>query len=163
MQSRKRLVLVILSAVAVMVVGSCIAAVATVPPLLRRASGSYVQILGRSMEPNFQADQLTRVEVVSLSDLERGDVVVCEIGGKSWVKRLVGLPGETVEIRDGQVLVNGQVLDEPYDIVPLSGNCGPFTLGEDEYFILGDNRPMSNDSCNFGPVPGSSLVQRVVP
>ena len=122
-----------------------------------------MQLLGKSMEPNFQADQVVRVEAVSPSDLERGDVVVYEIEGNTWIKRLVGLPGEIVEIRGSQLFINGQVHHEPYDTVPSPRNCGPFTLGEDEYFFVGDNRAASNDSCSFGPLPGSSITRRVVP
>ena len=122
-----------------------------------------MQILGNSMKPNFQANQVVRVEAVALSDLERGDVIVYKIGEETWIKRLVGLPGESVEIRGDQLFINGQVVDEPYNVVPFPGNCGPFTLGKDEYFVLGDNRPASNDSCNFGPLPGDSIMQKVVP
>jgi signal peptidase I len=146
-----------------MAIGLCVVVVLILPSLLKRASASYMQILGSSMEPNFQADQVVRVEAVTLSDLVRGDVIVYKVGEETWIKRLIGLPGEDVEIRGDQLFVNGQIVDEPYDVVPLLGNCGPFTLGEDEYVVLGDNRPSSYDSCDFGPLPGDSIVQRVEP
>ena len=78
------------------------------------------------------------------------------------IKRLVGLPGETVAIRSGQVLINGEVLDEPYDVVQGGRDYAPVELGENAYFILGDNRPESSDSRSFGPVSGESIRRRVV-
>jgi signal peptidase I len=81
------------------------------------------------------------------------------------IKRAIGLPGDTVELRDGTVLINGVLLDEPYvnGAQTFCGNyCQPFTLGPDQYFLLGDNRANSLDSRSFGPIPASQLVGRVV-
>ena len=81
------------------------------------------------------------------------------------IKRVIGLPGDTVELRDGAVLINGVLLVEPYvnGAQTFCGNyCQPFTLGPDEYFLMGDNRVNSLDSRSFGPIPASQLVGRVV-
>jgi len=81
------------------------------------------------------------------------------------IKRVIGLPGDIVDLRDGAVVLNGARLDEPY-IHELSTSCGsycqPFTLGPDQYFLLGDNRLNSLDSRSFGPIPASQIVGRVV-
>ena len=87
---------------------------------------------------------------------ERGDVVICYYPGRDdrCVKRIIGLPGETVEIRSGLVYVNGELLEEDYLTHTASYNYAEITLAEDEYFVLGDNRPISHDSHSFdvGPV-----------
>lgn len=80
---------------------------------------------------------------------ERGDVVIFKYPddeSQNFVKRLIGLPNETVEIRNGIVYVNSTPLDEPYLREPMIGSWGPYILGEDEYFFLGDNRNDSKDS-----------------
>jgi len=84
--------------------------------------------------------------------LERGDIVVFYYPvdqTKSFIKRIVGLPNETVEVQKGQVLINGEVLAEPYveakkNQAIISGKA--VTLPEDEYYVMGDNRDNSNDS-----------------
>ena len=100
---------------------------------------------------------------------ERGDVIVFTPPSpgedKPYIKRIIGLPGETVEIRDEGVYIDGTRLDEPY----LEGNptrcrfgnteyCGPFTVPEGEIFVLGDNRNNSEDSRYFGPVPEGNII-----
>lgn len=89
-----------------------------------------------------------------LGDPARGDVVICHYPGReeNFVKRVIGLPGDVVEIRSNQVYVNGEPLDEPY--LPPSRNddgfsMAPFALGADEYFVMGDNRDNSHDSRNY--------------
>lgn len=100
---------------------------------------------------------------------ERGDVIVFTPPApgedKPYIKRIVALPGETVEIRDEGVYIDGERLDEPY----LEGNptrcrfsnteyCGPYTVPEGEIFVLGDNRNNSEDSRYFGPVPEENII-----
>ena len=102
---------------------------------------------------------------------ERGNVIVFHAPNnpeKDFVKRVVGLPGERVRISDGKVFINGAELPEPYldgrkrsgsmDCIPKAANC---RLGENEYFVMGDNRGSSNDSRDWGPVPLSSIVGKV--
>ncbi len=85
--------------------------------------------------------------------------------GDALIKRAIGLPGDTIELRDGGVWLNGVLLDEPYvsGAQTFCGNyCQPFTLGPDQYFLMGDNRVNSLDSRSFGPIPASQLIGRVV-
>ena len=75
------------------------------------------------------------------------------------------MPGDTVELRSGAVLINGVLINEPYinGAQTFCGNyCQPFILGPDEYFLMGDNRVNSLDSRSFGPIPARQLVGRVV-
>lgn len=80
---------------------------------------------------------------------DRGDIVIFnpqDYPGQHYIKRVIGLPGETVEGRDGLVYIDGQPLEEPYVKEKLEENFGPFAVPEDSYFVMGDNRNNSNDS-----------------
>ncbi len=76
------------------------------------------------------------------------------------IKRVIGLPGDLVEIHDGQVFVNGEVVAEPYIADPTAGSYGPTTVPPLNILVLGDNRNFSNDSRNFGTVPLKNVVGR---
>ncbi len=95
----------------------------------------------------------------------RGDIVVLQRPGRpdgdNLVKRVVGLPGETVEVRQGSVYINGELLDEPYVVNHDRSSMAPVRVGVNQVFVLGDNRPNSNDSRAFGPVGLESLLGRV--
>jgi signal peptidase I len=94
---------------------------------------------------------------------ERGDVVVLDDpdgGGKPLLKRVVGLPGDRIQVQDGLLFVNGERIDEPYlnvDEVPDASVFGPVTVPKGDVFVMGDNRGRSKDSRFFGPVPIDSL------
>ena len=100
--------------------------------------------------------------------LERGDIVVFLYPAdqsKSFIKRIVGLPNETVEIRDGTVVVNGTSLDEPYVDPKLNESqrsLRELTLPADAYFVMGDNRDNSNDSRMWGPLKREFIYGRYV-
>src|SRR5262245_11846344 len=100
--------------------------------------------------------------------LQHGQVVVFyrtpERSDDALIKRVVGLPGDTIEFSAGHVFVNGQQLNESYthDVQTTCAiNCGPLTLGPDQYYVLGDNRLNSLDSRSFGPIPAEQIVGRV--
>jgi signal peptidase I len=93
----------------------------------------------------------------------RGEIVVFHYPldpTRDFVKRVIGLPGDTVEIRDGVVVVNDGELDDPYVVQVSRAPMRETVLGPDEYFVLGDNRLHSNDSRNWGPVPLENIVGR---
>ncbi len=93
----------------------------------------------------------------------RGDVIIFRFPKdqtREFVKRVVGLPGETVEIRQGQVFIDDVALDEPYIIQPDRTTMEPQAVGRNSYFVLGDNRRASNDSRDWGPVPDQNVVGR---
>lgn len=126
------------------------------------------RVYGQSMEPNLHSDQRLVVEKLSYSQWlrlrspQRGDVVVVRVEGSSdlLIKRVVGLPGDQVEIRDGQLLVNHEPLTEPYVTQPTYGSYGPMDVPPLHLFVMGDNRNFSNDSRTFGPVPMEDVVGR---
>lgn len=119
---------------------------------------------GSSMLPNFETGQLVIVNRFAyfFNDPERGDVIVLHNPRdhrEDFIKRVVGLPGEVVEIRKGQVIINGTPIDEPYIQAPCRNGCdGTWTLGPGQYFVLGDNRGGSHDSHSFGPIDHSLIV-----
>lgn len=82
------------------------------------------------------------------SEPSRGDIIIFDSNhdNKRLVKRLIGLPGEIVEISDNLVFINGDVLEEPYLSVETLGDFGPYEVPENEYFMMGDNRNKSSDS-----------------
>ena len=81
---------------------------------------------------------------------------------KDLVKRVIGLPGDTVEARDGQVIVNGKALDEPYvEKGAVTTPVSPTKITSNHYWVMGDNRSVSEDSRYFGSISGSLVVGRV--
>lgn len=98
----------------------------------------------------------------------RGEIIVFEFPDKNpnnprkdFVKRVVGLPGETIRIHHGEVLVDEQLLDEPYLAENGRSNSHEITLGEGEYYVLGDNRNYSSDSRAWGVVPKENVKGKV--
>lgn len=123
------------------------------------------RVQGQSMEPSLHTDQRLVVEKVSyrLHGPRQGDVVVFSAPQQSdelLIKRVIALPGDTVEIHDGQVYVNGNPLDEPYLVQETRGHWGPVIVSPLHVFVLGDNRNSSNDSRAFGAVPIENIMGR---
>lgn len=139
-----------------------------------------VTVVGHSMDPTLQNGEYGFTSVISpmVSDPSRGDIVVVNQKNEQgeterWVKRVIGLPGETIECRNGKVYVDGVVLDESsylkqdfidealakykadhgqQDYGTFNYDFSPVTLGEDEYWVMGDNRMNSKDSREIGPI-----------
>ena len=111
-------------------------------------------VQGPSMQPNFQDGQFLIVSRVNylIGDPEHGDVIVFHFPGdteQDYIKRVIGIPGDVVEMRETLVYVNNVPLDEPYINEPCTeSRCpdGRWELGTDEYFVMGDNRNRSSDS-----------------
>lgn len=122
-----------------------------------------------SMLPTLAPDDRVLVNKVSydLHDVNRGDLIVfsrpAEVGGDidDLIKRVIGLPGDTVEVRQSVVYVNGLALDEPYLEAGVSfADTRPVVVPPGMVFVMGDNRPGSRDSRVFGPVPVEDIVGR---
>ena len=117
-----------------------------------------------SMLPTLHERELLLIEEVPVSELKRGDLIVFQAPERKdlqILKRLIGLPSETVEIRGGKVFINDKMLEEPYLMEPAKGSSPQITIGSDEYYVLGDNRNNSQDSRAFGPVSGKDIRGRV--
>jgi len=109
--------------------------------------------------------------LTKVGDPERGDIMVFkypEDESVDFIKRCIGLPGETVEIRNKVVYIDGQPINEPYvihskaDRMPLRDDFGPIVVPEGEYFMLGDNREGSHDSRWWGTVKRSKIVGKAL-
>jgi len=125
------------------------------------------RIEGQSMEPTLHDGQFLIVDKISyrLGAVKRGDIVIFNAPpapDKDFVKRVIGLPGETVEVRLGIVYVNDQPLDEPYIVYANQRSWGPRRVGEGEYLVLGDNRPSSNDSRQWGMLPAEEIIGKAL-
>jgi signal peptidase I len=124
------------------------------------------RVEGQSMEPNLHNDQRLVIEKVSyhFHPPRRGDIIVIKLPSRHsdppLIKRVVGLPGETIEVRDGHVYVDGHVLEESYLNQLTFGDQPPHTISSGHVFVLGDNRGASNDSRAFGEVALSDIVGR---
>jgi len=130
-------------------------------------------VKGQSMEPNFENGDYLIVDEISyrLRPPERGEVVVFKYPenlSQRFIKRIIGLPGETVEVKDNRVTVyqadsNVKVLDESTYLpgnIQMPGEV-KITLGSGEYFVMGDNRPASYDSRRWGVLPREDIIGRV--
>ena len=128
--------------------------------------GQATRVEGQSMEPNLHSNQRLVFEKLSyrFHGPQRFDVVVLKLpsqGDELLIKRVVGLPGETVEIRDGHVYVDGKELDEPFVAEETrSGRREHISVPPLHVYVLGDNRNHSNDSRSFGPVPIDDIIGR---
>lgn len=125
-----------------------------------------LQIYGSSMTPTLDEGQI--VLSVKGSEFERGELVSFYIGNKLLVKRVIGLPGDWIDISsDGTVFINGEVLDEPYISQKSLGECDlelPYQVPESRYFLMGDHRETSLDSRSsvVGCVAEEQIVGKIV-
>ena len=123
-------------------------------------------VLGSSMEPNFETGQRLIVNkiIYKFDEVKRGDVVILHPPYDTnidYIKRVIGLPGETVEIRNGLVYINGEPLSEPYISNPPHYTMKKLEVPQEYYFVLGDNRNNSNDSHIWGPLPKDNIIGKV--
>lgn len=147
--------------------------------VLRNMMGT-VLVKGSSMEPNFNHGDLVFINKLSpsLGSLDYGDVVICEMEDdfayENIIKRIVGLPGDEIEIVENEddaeiydLYVNGELVEEPFLGEPMmtAGNIEyPYEVPEDSYFVMGDNRNASTDSRkkSVGAIPRENLMGKVV-
>ena len=130
---------------------------------LARATIQTYEVFQTSMLPNFVPGERVVVNkaVYWFGGPKRGDVVILRAPSgvkENWIKRIIGLPGDTVEIVKGAVYVNGVKLDEPYVKLAFSYSMAKVTVPADEYFFLGDNRDVSNDSSRGWYMPRQNLI-----
>ncbi len=156
--------------------------------LLAREAIQNFQVEGTSMMPTLEDSDFVLVDKFSYWEIDvgpfdflipgrsngdylfggpsRGDVIVFHSPNdpsRDFVKRVIGLPGDIVEVRDGRVIVNGVALEETeYTTAPPNARQEPEPIPQDHYFVIGDNRNNSQDSLIFGPIHKSSLVGKVI-
>lgn len=108
---------------------------------------------GNSMYPTLASSDVCMVLKLNISP-QRYDIAIARVGGQTIIKRVIGLPGETLQIIDGKVYIDGQAVSEEYDFFTEEPGLleNPYTVGANEYFLMGDNRAGSYDSRNFGSV-----------
>jgi len=128
---------------------------------LNTATGRF-QVRGSSMESTLHDGQYLIISKLNywVHPPERGDIIVFHPPNNpadDYIKRVVGLPGEQIEIRDGVIWVGGELLEEPY-IANRGFYSGAWTLGDGEHFVLGDNRGNSSDSHSWGVLPQGNIV-----
>ena len=127
----------------------------------------------QSMEHTLEPDQYVLVDKLSprVADYKRGDIVVfnpppvwTQGDGTPYIKRVIGLGGDTVEVRDGSIYIDGTKLAEPYlfegQETVVTGDRSSWVVPDGEYFVMGDHRMNSADSRVFGPIPHDSIVGR---
>jgi signal peptidase I len=131
--------------------------------LIRQVVQNY-RIESHSMQPNFYEGEFILVNKLAyrLGAPKRGDVLVFHNPNnveEDYIKRIIGLPGDTVEIRDRAILINGKQIVEEYPVEPLSPQpYGPIVIEPDHLFVMGDNRPQSQDSRVFGQLSEDLIV-----
>lgn len=143
-----------------------IAAALAIAFVIRTFLFEPVRVEGGSMSNTLLDGEImfvTKPEYLS-GDPERFDVVICHYpdrGNTNFVKRVVGLPGDTVEIKDGYLYVNGEKYEEDYLTYRPNYTMSAYTVPDGMYFVLGDNRSNSNDSHIIGPVSRDMIIGHV--
>jgi signal peptidase I len=126
-----------------------------------------VRTEGTSMLPTYASGRLTLVNRLAYVGHvpQRGDIVAIRLAGPSvvYIKRVVGLPGERVAVKDGQIFINGAALTEPYVRHQRAWNADEVTVGTNEYFVAGDNRGMTEyGATDYGRVDSDRILGRLV-
>ncbi|MDQ1354674.1 MAG: signal peptidase [Acidobacteriota bacterium] len=147
-----------------------VAATATI--LLVNYVAAAYKIRGDSMNSVLKDQERVIISRLGLKTgaINRFDIVVLykpNEPGKSIIKRVIGLPGEIIEIKDGEVFIDNKKLEQPFlagKDFPTSGkdNMNPLLIQQDHYFVMGDNRAVSQDSRNFGPVPAKYIFGKTI-
>lgn len=126
--------------------------------------GRY-RIDGDSMNPTLLHEEFLLISnfAYRLDEPERGDIIIFRhpLTDENLVKRVIGLPGDVIEIQNGEVQVNGRILDEPY-IAAAPDYSGSWTVPDDQYFVLGDNRNQSSDSAAWGYLPEERILGKAL-
>jgi signal peptidase I len=125
-----------------------------------------IRVVERSMLPAYQPGGVNFVNHLAYlwSPPRRGDVVAIRLAGPHvmYMKRIIGLPGETVAFHKGRVTINGEILDEPYVKSSCDWEVAPMTLGDGWYYVVGDNRGMYQEEHKFGRTSRDRIMGRVL-
>ena len=129
--------------------------------LIRTFIATPVRVDGDSMNKTFKNGDI--LILYKLSEIKRFDVIVLheEKDNEKIIKRVIGMPGDTVAIKDGEIYINDEKIDDEY-AYGMTSDYDRITLKSDEYFILGDNRLISKDSRYFGPIKEKEIKGKVV-
>ena len=119
-----------------------------------------VMVHGDSMYPTLHNKDLMILDKISLktTKIKRFDIVVIDAMNEKIIKRVIGLPGETVEYKNNKLYINGKIIKDKYNINNATLDFDSVVLREDEYFVLGDNRAVSIDSRRLGPIPKKDIL-----
>ena len=147
----------------------CLVLAFAIAMTLRTFVFEFVRVDGDSMLPTLTTDERLFVEKLSkLSDdgIKHGDILIVKYPGKgdtAYVKRVVGLAGDTIEVREGVLYRNGEAVKEDYTLDDeMKYTFESYTVPEGNYFVLGDNRNDSLDSHMIGPIPKEDIVGHAV-
>lgn len=140
--------------------------VAIVLPIRTYIAQPFI-VSGASMEPNFHDGEYLIIDEVSYQFKKpaRGDVIVFRFPlnpSEFFIKRIIGLPNEAVEIKNSKIIINNMLLKEPYLAATETGPDIVLSLKENEYFVLGDNRSHSSDSRSWGVLPKNKIMGRTL-
>ena len=129
--------------------------------LIRSFFATPVRVDGDSMNKTFKNGDI--LILYKLSEIKRFDVIVLheEKDNEKIIKRVIGMPGDTVAIKDGEIYINDEKIDDEY-AYGMTSDYDRITLKSDEYFILGDNRLISKDSRYFGPIKEKEIKGKVI-
>lgn len=128
-----------------------------------------VQVEGSSMAPTLTNGQLGITDAISpkIGNIQRFDIVIIKMSSKYLIKRVIGLPGETISYKNDKLYINGKEISEEYldsnykaAYAQFTADIDEITLGDDEYYCLGDNRPNSMDSRTYGPFKATQIVSK---
>ena len=143
----------------------CLAGAVAAALLIRTFLFQVIHVQGDSMLETLHSRDMVYVSELTarIEGYEYGDIVICVYPGADHqcVKRIIGLPGDTIRVEKGTVIRNGEPLDEPYLTHAASYSTEEITLGEGEYYVLGDNRPISHDSHSSDVGPVTEIVGKV--
>lgn len=123
------------------------------------------QVVGPSMSPTLTENDIVVINKLSykLHKINTGDVVIASVSDKYMIKRVIGLPGDELKMVNGRIYLNGELFDDYVDInIEESGNLeNGIKVGDNEYFIIGDNRNDSEDSRFYGTISKKNIVGKV--
>jgi signal peptidase I len=137
------------------------------PLVLALGTLSAYRVDGHSMDPHLSTGERLFVNTQSydLSGPQRGDVIVfaCPADRRQiFIKRVIGLPDDTIEMHSGQIFINGQALPDSYKVYAAHGDMAPHLILNNHYFVMGDNRDLSDDSRYWGDVSRQAVIGQAV-